>query len=121
MKTPLRLAVPSKGMEEETLSFLSTCGLQVDRSNPRQYRARVRSLPDVEVTFQRAGDIFAKVDEGSVDLGITGYDVVAEYRREEEPVHALLPYPAPGRCPLFLALPQTGADGHGGHGPSRNP
>ena len=73
MKSPLRLAVPSKGMEEETLSFLSTCGLQVDRSNPRQYRARIRSLPSVEVTFQRAGDIFAKVDEGSVDLGITGY------------------------------------------------
>src|SRR6266545_6016537 len=110
MKSPLRLAVPSKGMEDETLSFLSTCGLQVDRSNPRQYRARIRSLPGVEVTFQRAGDIFAKVDEGSVDLGITGYDVVAEYRREDDPVHVLLPELGYGRCSLVLATPEAWID-----------
>src|SRR5437762_12045530 len=110
MKSPLRLAVPSKGMEEETLSFLSTCGLQVDRSNPRQYRARIRSLPSVEVTFQRAGDIFAKVDEGSVDLGITGYDIVAEYRREDDPVHVLLPELGYGRCSLVLAVPESWID-----------
>src|SRR5439155_7275552 len=88
----------------------STCGLQVDRSNPRQYRARIRSLPSVEVTFQRAGDIFAKVDEGSVDLGITGYDVVAEYRREDDPVHVLLPELGYGRCSLVLATPESWID-----------
>src|SRR4051812_44276853 len=81
---PLRLAVPSKGMEDATLAFLRACGLPVDRSNPRQYRARISTVRDVEVTFQRAGDIFSKVNEGSVDLGITGYDVVAEYRHEDD-------------------------------------
>lgn len=110
MKTPLRMAVPSKGMEEETLSFLSSCGLTVDRSNPRQYRARIRSLPNVDVTFQRAGDIFAKVDEGSVDLGITGYDVVAEFRREDDPVQVLLPELGYGRCSLVLATPESWID-----------
>ena len=104
------MALPSKGMEEETLSFLGACGLAVDRSNPRQYRARIKSLPDVEVTFQRAGDIFSKVDEGSVDLGITGYDVVAEYRREDDPVHVLLPRLGYGRCSLVLAAPEAWID-----------
>jgi len=104
------MAVPSKGMEDETLAFLSSCGLSVDRSNPRQYRARMRSLPNVEVTFQRAADIFAKVDEGSVDLGITGYDVVAEYRREDDPVQVLLPELGYGRCSLVLATPESWID-----------
>lgn len=104
------MALPSKGMEDETLAFLRTCGLSVDRSNPRQYRARIRSLANVEVTFQRAGDIFAKVDEGSVDLGITGYDVVAEFRREDDRVSVLLPELGYSRCSLVLAAPESWID-----------
>lgn len=107
---PLRMALPSKGMEEETIAFLRACGLPVDRSNPRQYRARVSTLPDVEVTFQRAGDIFAEVDDGSVDLGITGYDVVAEFRREDDQVNVLLPELGYGRCSLVLAAPEAWID-----------
>ena len=97
-------------MEEETLAFLSGCGLPVDRSNPRQYRAEIRTLRDVEVTFQRAGDIFAKVDEGSVDLGITGYDVVAEHRREDDRVVVLLPELGYGKCSLVLGVPESWID-----------
>ena len=104
------MAVPSKGMEDDTVAFLRSCGLPVDRSNPRQYRARVRTLPDVEVAFQRAADIFAKVDEGSVDLGITGYDVVAEFRREDDRVTVLLPELGYGRCSLVLATPEAWID-----------
>ena len=37
----LRIALPSKGMEEATLAFLAACGLAVNRSNPRQYRATI--------------------------------------------------------------------------------
>ena len=42
----LRIALPSKGWEEVTLGFLGHCGLRVDRSNPRQYRARMRAAFD---------------------------------------------------------------------------
>jgi ATP phosphoribosyltransferase len=97
-------------MEDQTLSFLDKCGLSVDRSNPRQYRARITSLPNIEVTFQRAGDIFEKVDQGSVDLGVTGLDVVAEYRREEDRVEVLLPELGYGRCSLVLGVPDAWID-----------
>lgn len=107
---PLRIALPSKGMEEDTLAFLRGCGLAVERSNARQYRASLRALPNVEVTFQRASDIFAKVDEGSVDLGITGYDVVAEYRREDDRVAVLVPELGYGRCALVLGVPEHWID-----------
>jgi ATP phosphoribosyltransferase len=97
-------------MEDDTLEFLRACGLRVDRSNPRQYQARIRSLPDVEVTFQRAGDIFAQVDEGTVDLGITGYDVVAEYRREDDHIVVLLSGLGYGQCALTLGVPESWVD-----------
>src|SRR5260370_42176363 len=82
----LRLAIASKGWEDDTLRFLGHCGLRVDRSNPRQYRASMRGLPTApaEVVFQRATDIFEEVNGCSVDLCITGYDIVAEHRSEED-------------------------------------
>jgi len=106
----LRLALPSKGMEDETLRFLAACGLSVDRSNPRQYRATLRNPPGVAVLFQRAADIFDKVDEGSVDLGITGYDIVAEHQREDDDVAVLYRELGYGRCALVLAVPDGWLD-----------
>jgi ATP phosphoribosyltransferase len=108
----LRLALASKAWEDDTLRFLSQCGLRVDRSNPRQYRARMRGLPTgpAEVVFQRASDIFDEVNSGTVDLGITGYDIVAEHRSEEDEivvVHGELGF---RRCALVLAVPEGWVD-----------
>ena len=41
--TPVvRIAIPSKGMEEQTLEFLANCGMKVSRPNPRQYVVEMR-------------------------------------------------------------------------------
>ena len=106
----LRLALPSKGMEEQTLELLQACGLRVNRPNPRQYRATIPALPGVEVLFQRANDIFPKVEEGSVDLGITGFDIVREHQREDSGVVMLQPELGYGICALVLAVPEGWID-----------
>src|SRR5438876_8898767 len=77
----IRLALPGKGtLESATLAFLAECGMKVSRNNPRQYLARVSSMPDLEVVFQRAADIPLLVQDGDAALGITGYDILAEHR-----------------------------------------
>jgi ATP phosphoribosyltransferase len=106
----LRLALPSKGMEDATLEFLSSCGLSVNRTNPRQYRATIPALPGVQVLFQRANDIFAKVDEGSVDLGVTGYDIVREHQYDDDNVMLLVNELHYGHCSLVLAVPEGWID-----------
>src|SRR5260370_4542114 len=108
----LRLAIASKGWEDDTLRFWGQGGLRVDRSNPRQYRARMRGLPGgpAEVVFQRATDIFEEVNGGTVDLGMTGSDIVAEHRAEEDEivvVHGELGF---RRCSLVLAVPEGWVD-----------
>src|SRR5947209_10641882 len=76
----VRLALPGKGaLEASTLSFLAECGMKVNRSNPRQYLARIASMPGLEVVFQRAADIPMLVLNGDATLGITGYDILAEH------------------------------------------
>jgi ATP phosphoribosyltransferase len=106
----LRIAIPSKGMEDQTVEFLSACGLKINRPNPRQYRATIPSLPGVEALFQRANDIFSKVDEGSVDLGITGYDIVREHQREDDAVVMLESRLGYAGCQLVLAVPEGWID-----------
>ncbi|MBX5456664.1 MAG: ATP phosphoribosyltransferase [Thermogemmatispora sp.] len=117
----LRLALPGKGtLEAATLTFLAECGLKVQRSNPRQYLARISSLPELEVVFQRAADIPALVHDGDAILGITGYDLFAEYRGTDEEAEENeesdddlivlerdLGY---GSCRLVVAVPETWID-----------
>ena len=109
MTSEIRLALPSKGrMEAETLDFLAECGLRVDKTNPRQYSARMPAMPQVLILFQRARDIPRSVVAGDVDLGITGYDTIMEVLGDEQDgivmIHEALGY---GRCELVVAVPDN--------------
>jgi len=117
----IRLALPGKGtLESATLAFLTECGMKVNRNNPRQYLASVSSLPDLEVVFQRATDIPLLVQDGDATFGITGYDILAEYRGSAETegedddhdddiiiLEQDLGY---GNCRLVVAVPENWID-----------
>ncbi len=106
-RTDIRIALPSKGaLQQGTFEFLENCGLKVYRPNPRQYVASIPALPSVTVMFQRPGDIVAGVREGSIDFGISGWDIVAEKAFGSDtvlPLHNTLGY---GPCTLNLAVPE---------------
>jgi ATP phosphoribosyltransferase len=107
----LRFGLTSKGnYEAATIQFLERAGLSVWRPNPRQYVGRIGELPDVEVLFQRTEDIVHKVADGSVDLGITGYDLVAEHGFDQENLFVVIPDLAFRRCELILAIPEGWLD-----------
>jgi len=108
---PLRLSIPSKGrLSEDSLNFLAACGLEVYKPNPRQYEASIPSVPELTVLFQRPTDIVISVRNGSVDFGITGLDVLAEYRGPNGdilPLHSALGF---GTCTLDVIVPDTWSD-----------
>src|SRR5690349_2883358 len=103
----IRLSLPSKGrLETDTLDFLSESGLRVFKPNPRQYEARVPSLPDLGIIFQRPGDIVVSVRQGSIDFGITGIDVIEEKRGPNADLLILHDALGFGYCSLTLAVPE---------------
>ncbi len=117
----VRLTLPGKGaLEASTLSFLAECGMKVNRSNPRQYLARIASMPGLEVVFQRAADIPMLVSNGDAVLGITGYDILAEhlgYSDDEmsdgdhdDEIIVLERNLGYGACRLVVAVPETWID-----------
>ncbi|HEU5423071.1 MAG TPA: ATP phosphoribosyltransferase [Nitrolancea sp.] len=111
MSEPLRLAVASKGSyEDATARFLEQAGLAIWRPNPRQYVGRLSGLSGVEVLFQRVEDIVLKVAENSVDLGITGYDLVAEHGDDDPNLLVVIDDLGFRRCELVVAVPEGWLD-----------
>ncbi|HMQ33902.1 MAG TPA: ATP phosphoribosyltransferase [Chloroflexaceae bacterium] len=107
----LRFAIPSKGSGyDAALALLESCGLRVVRANPRQYTATLRGLPDTEVLLHRPADIVEKVAEGSIDIGITGYDLVAEQRGDDEELLTVYDDLGFWRVELVFAVPQGWVD-----------
>lgn len=107
----LRFAIPSKGSGyDASLALLESCGLRVSRSNPRQYTAILRGLPDTEVLLHRPADIVTKVAEGGIDIGITGLDLVTEQRGDDEDLLVIDDDLGFWRVELVFAVPQGWVD-----------
>lgn len=109
----IRIALPSKGrLTEPALQLMADAGLRVHKPNPRQYQAHIPSLPGLTVIFQRPNDIVVSVRDGSVDFGITGWDVFNEHAHPDGcgvnaailPLHRGLGF---GQCTLNTIVPEN--------------
>ena len=106
-RNDIRLALPSKGrLAEGGLSFMAEAGLRVHKPNPRQFEATIPAVPGLAVLFQRAKDIVVSVRDGSVDFGITGWDVVSEYGAENAEILLLNKELGFGECTLNVIVPE---------------
>ncbi|MBN1875300.1 MAG: ATP phosphoribosyltransferase [Anaerolineae bacterium] len=107
-RTYIRLSLPSKGrLSEDAVAFLAACGLKIHKPNPRQYAASIPALPGITVLYQRPTDIVVSVRDGSVDFGITGMDVTAEYGGDQDEILILHESLGFGGCRLAVAVPET--------------
>ena len=107
-RTDLRLSIPSKGrLAEETIEFLRACGIEIYKPNPRQYEATIPSIPGLTVLFQRPTDIVISIRNGSVDFGVTGLDVLEEFRGDNGEIMVLHDELGYGKCSLALAVPES--------------
>lgn len=109
MKEPtrkIRIALPSKGLlAEASKQLLADVGLPVYTPNPRQYIAGIQLLPEVEVIFQRPGDIVISIRDGSVDFGITGRDIYLEKKDTNGKILELHSQLGFGKCSLNVIVP----------------
>lgn len=98
----LRIAVPNKGkLSESAVDLLKEAGYKCSRSG----RELMVSDPDnqIEFVFLRPRDIAVYVDNGIIELGITGRDLVLDSRADVSEVMAL----NFGRSSFCYAVPNT--------------
>lgn len=96
----LRLAIPNKGrLMEPTLDLLDQMGLEFDNRNRRLFSPCLNF--DLDLLFLRTADIPRYVENGTVDIGITGLDIVEEEKAKVKIVNKL----DFGKCNLSIAVP----------------
>ncbi len=96
----IKLAIPNKGrLFEPCLELLKDMGLQFDIQERRLYSPCLNS--NLSLLFLRAADIPEYVENGIVDMGITGLDLIEEKSAKVQKVLSL----GFGRCTLAVAVP----------------
>jgi ATP phosphoribosyltransferase len=98
----LTLALPSKGrLREPSWSLLEATGVAPQEPGERVLTSHCRNA-DIDLLFVRADDVPEYVQDGIVDCGVTGLDLVSERDYDVE-VLLRLGY---GTCSLQVAVPR---------------
>ena len=98
----IRIAIQSKGrLNEQSVELLQDAGLNIN-DQKRKFLDRVDNFP-IEILYLRDDDIPEVVADGSADIGIVGYNEVAETGAEVNVVRKL----GFGGCRISLARPKT--------------
>lgn len=98
----IRIAIQSKGrLNEQSVELLQDAGLDIN-DQKRKFLDRVNNFP-VEILYLRDDDIPEVVADGSADIGIVGYNEVAETGATVNIVRQL----GFGGCRISLAIPKA--------------
>lgn len=98
----IRIAIQSKGrLNEQSVELLQDAGLNVN-DQKRKFLDRVSNFP-IEILYLRDDDIPEVVADGSADIGIVGYNEVAETGANVTIVRQL----GFGGCRISLAIPKA--------------
>ncbi len=97
----IRLAIQSKGrLNEDSLQLLKDSGIDVDDAK-RKFIGKASNFA-LEVLYLRDDDIPGVVADGSADIGIVGFNEIAETGADIDIVRHL----GFGKCRLSLAVPK---------------
>ena len=84
---PLRIGLPSGSLQEATLDLFRRAGYSISRAS-RTYRPAIDDT-NFEVRLLRAQEIAAYVQDGFLDLGLTGSDWIQETKAKVQTVSTL--------------------------------
>ena len=109
----LTLALPSKGRLQGTGARPVRAAPGCRSSCPadeRKYRARIAGRADIEVSFLSASEIASELGAGSVDLGVTGEDLLRETLADWEARAEIVARLGFGRADVVVAVPDVWLD-----------
>lgn len=108
----ITIALPSKGrMKDDAVARLAAAGIEVlPTADSRSYKTRVKGRDDVEVAFLSASEIARELAQGTVDLGVTGEDLVREAAGDWSAKMAIEARLGFGRADVVVAVPDVWFD-----------
>ena len=80
MKNLITIGLPSKGrLKDNAAAFFNDKGLVVLQSDKeRNYFATIKNKPNIKIIFLHAKEIIQRLGDGTLDIGISGLDLLNE-------------------------------------------
>tara|TARA_B100000886_G_scaffold312775_1_gene248959 strand:+ start:420 stop:1097 length:678 start_codon:yes stop_codon:yes gene_type:complete len=80
MKNLITIGLPSKGrLKDKSISFFEEKGFKILQSNKeRNYFASIENKPNLKIIYLHAKEIIQRMGDGTLDLGISGLDLLNE-------------------------------------------
>lgn len=106
------IALPSKGrLKEQTIAVMAKAGLKVVLpEDDRNYRARIEGVDDVDILFLSASEIARELGYGTVDLGVTGEDLIRETLARADEKVQIETQLGFGHADVIVAVPEVWHD-----------
>ena len=78
MSKLIKIGLPSKGrLKDESLKFFKKINLPI-KDTKRNYLSEIKNFKSNEVVFSHAREIIERLADNSLDIGISGYDLLKE-------------------------------------------
>ncbi len=108
----IMLALPSKGrIQQEAIAVFENAGLTIDRpGGARSYLGEMTSMPEVTVRFLSASEIARELIRGTIDVGITGEDLIHETAEAGPQQVEIVKRLGFGRADAVVAVPDSWID-----------
>lgn len=108
----IMLALPSKGrIQEEAIAVFEQAGLSIERpGGARSYLGEMAAMPDVIVRFLSASEIARELIRGTIDIGITGEDLIHETAETGPQQVEIVKRLGFGRADAVVAVPDSWID-----------
>ena len=112
MKDLITIGLPSKGrLKDSAISFFNNSGLKVLQSEKeRNYFGTIENKPNVKVIFLHAKEIIQRLGDGTLDIGVSGLDLLHESEknlRDKIDINKELDF---GKANLIVAVPDDWID-----------
>lgn len=110
--TGITLAVPSKGrLEELTRDWFAGKGLTITRpGGARSYLGAIEGMPEITVRFFPASEIARELIRGTIDLGVTGLDLIHETSESGPASVSIASKLGFGKADCVVAVPEAWID-----------
>ena len=112
MRNLITIGLPSKGrLKDKSVNYLKDRGLKILKSfKERNYFAKIENKPNFSVIFLHAKEIIQRLGDGTLDVGISGLDLLKESEKNLQSkinVEKKLNF---GEADLVLAIPDNWID-----------
>tara|TARA_Y100001958_G_C21206949_1_gene532963 strand:+ start:814 stop:1473 length:660 start_codon:yes stop_codon:yes gene_type:complete len=112
MKNLITIGLPSKGrLKDKSVNYLKERGLKIIKSfKERNYFAKIKNKPNFSIIFLHAKEIIQRLGDGTLDIGISGLDLLKESEKNLQSKINIEKKLNFGEADLVLAIPDNWID-----------